>query len=135
MKAKNSISHLDHVGGHLRKEPVMKAIKLSLYCILLLGSLWVGRDNSPSDPEGDAQNGGAAHRYTSEDFHPEGDVVETSGGYAVKGELHVDTEEGQTSFLNADLKVEFDEIGSYNMPCNNELCRRLALVRIVWYGG
>jgi len=89
----------------------MKAIKFSLYCIFLLSALSVGCDNSPSDPEGDAQNGGAARHFTKEDFHPEGDVVETSTGYAVKGALHVDTEEGQTSFLNADLNVEFDENG------------------------
>ncbi|MGD8413293.1 MAG: hypothetical protein PVF33_03635 [Candidatus Latescibacterota bacterium] len=89
----------------------MRGIKYPLYIIVTLSVVWWGCDKSPTDPDNGAEGGGTVQRFTRDDFHPEGEVVETADGYEVKGALRVDTEEGQTSFLNADLSVEFDEDG------------------------
>jgi hypothetical protein len=64
-----------------------------------------------SAPE-EAQDAGYQPRtFTRDHLTPEGEVTQTADGYQVKGALHVKTDEGKVSFLNADLDVEFDEKG------------------------
>jgi hypothetical protein len=91
----------------------MKTTRSILGFILALAAalaLAACSENNPSEPE--TQNTGyEPHHFTRDDLQPEGDVVETADGYAVKGALHVNTQEGKRSLVNADLDVKFDEDG------------------------
>jgi F0F1-type ATP synthase membrane subunit b/b' len=71
----------------------------------------IGCSDDPAAPDSDNNGNNAPVRFTEADLRAEGDVVATDDGYTVKGALHVDTEEGTRSFMNADLNVEFDEDG------------------------
>jgi len=66
-------------------------------------------DDNPAQPE--ETPGYQTHHFTRDDLKPEGEVTETADGYTVKGALHVDTQEGKRSLMNADLDVKFDEEG------------------------
>ena len=82
---------------------------LAALCALL--AFGACSDDNSTAPELSDEPGYQSRQFTRDDLTPEGDVVETADGYQVKGALHVETDEGQTSFVNADLNVEFDEQG------------------------
>lgn len=47
--------------------------------------------------------------FTRDDLTAEGNVAQTSDGYTVQGTLRVDNGEQQITFVNADLRVRFDD--------------------------
>jgi hypothetical protein len=88
-----------------RKEFIMRKFVLFLYALAVASLVSIGCSDDPSSPDAGKNGNNAPARST------EADVVATDNGYTVKGNLHVDTEEGTRSFINADLNVEFDEDG------------------------
>jgi hypothetical protein len=83
---------------------------IRLLAVCLVAALAACSDDAtaPEEPE----NAGYQPRtFTRDDLAPEGVVVETADGYQVQGALHVETDEGEVSFVNADLDVSFDENG------------------------
>ncbi|HXV14731.1 MAG TPA: hypothetical protein VEC56_11055 [Candidatus Krumholzibacteria bacterium] len=83
-------------------------IRLLAVCGLLALAACSEQAAAPQEPE----NAGYQPRtLTRDDLAPEGVVVETADGYQVQGALHVKTDEGEVSFVNADLDVSFDENG------------------------
>ena len=69
-----------------------------------------GCGNDSTSPEPTPPTGDVDY-YTRTEVHPEGQVVQTANGYTVDGALHLDSEAGRTSFLNAQLDVQFDSEG------------------------
>lgn len=68
------------------------------------------QNEDPAGPDGGLVE--QPHRYSRDDLTPEGVVAETANGYTVQGTLRMKNEGGsETSFVNADLDVEFDENG------------------------
>lgn len=87
----------------------LRNINSILAAIMLAALLGACSDNA-TEPEKEVESYQAGH-FTRDDLTAEGNVVETDNGYTVKGALHVETKEGKTSFVDADLDVEFDEEG------------------------
>jgi hypothetical protein len=83
-------------------------IRLLAVCGLLALSACSEQASAPEEPE---NVGYQPRTFTRDDLAPEGVVVETADGYQVQGALHVKTDEGEVSFVNADLDVSFDENG------------------------
>jgi len=88
---------------------IRKSIRL-LAALGLAIALAACSDNTTT-PEPDKEPVYQSRQFTRDDLTAEGEVVETTTGYTVKGALHVDTDEGTTSFLEANLNVEFDDDG------------------------
>ncbi|MCI0452464.1 MAG: hypothetical protein L0Z51_08765 [Candidatus Latescibacteria bacterium] len=83
-------------------------IRLLAVCGLLALAACSDDATAPEEPE---NTGYQPRAFTRDDLAPEGVVVETADGYQVQGALHVKTDEGEVSFVNADLDVSFDENG------------------------
>lgn len=83
-------------------------IRLFAVCGLLALAACSDDATAPEEPE---NTGYQPRTFTRDDLAPEGVVVETADGYQVQGALHVKTDEGEVSFVNADLDVSFDENG------------------------
>jgi hypothetical protein len=82
----------------------------SIFAAVMLAALFGACSDNATEPEKEIESYRAEH-FTRDDLTAEGEVTETADGYTVKGALHVDTKEGTTSFVDADLNVEFDEEG------------------------